>query len=311
MGYHKVDDRIHAIPKTVLSGTLKDFYSRMYFRCNHKNKSWWGYAKLSKEFQVSTRTVGRWCQKLRSLKMIETRRTGRANEMSIITLTEEDFREFGVPEEILRKARKDADDQSDRSPMSDQIGRQCPIHIKGKEKMKKKSGSATRKATFDSLWGDDDVQASSKRAVDASKKRGAMPTVMTAAGVEVVPEDEDALDVLLARWSPRQWAQGFVRAMRAAGYSVAFHKYNTLVEHFSAIRDHLINREFSRVKIHRFLLEWFPNVYSSICEEVFKKDPEDFMVSVSWMEPRLSKLVSLFEEGERKPKRSSKKVIDI
>lgn len=305
MGYHKVDDRIHAIPKEVLSGTLKDFYSRMYFRCNHKNKSWWGYGALAEHFQVSSRTVGRWCRKLRDLSMIETRRTGRTNVMSIIHLTEEDFRKLGVPEEVLVKAREDTDVPSDRTPVSDQIGHQCPIHIKGKEKTKKKTGG---RATMDDMWGDEDVQASGKRAVEASENRKGH-TVLSPDNPKVLAPEEEALPdaARLSKWKSTEWTKRFVATMKAKGYEVAFAEYKVADNHIKAIRNHLLNLGFSHLKIYRFLLMWFPEAYPSICEAEFKKDPDDFMFSVAWMEPRLSRLVTLYNEGTSKPKRSSKK----
>lgn len=311
MGYHKVDDRVHAIPKKVLSGTVKDFYSRMYFRCNHKNKSWWGHEKLAEHFQVSMRTIRRWCQKLRGLEMIETQRTGRASEMSIIHLTEEDFRGLGVPEEVLMKAREDTDVPSDQTPMSHQIGHQRPIHIKGKEKTKKKTDG---RITMDDMWGDSDVQASGKRAVEAAKNRKGHAVLSPESPMEssekmwppeVEPAEPD--DATLSKWAAEVWAKHFVFRMNKAGYRVAFQKYSTTVPaHIGAIKDHLLNREFSRLKIYRFLLGWFPDVYSSICSSVFKKSPEDSMFSVSWMEPRLDELVRLYEEEDNEPLRAPK-----
>ena len=305
MGYHKVDDRIHAIPAKMLSVTLKDFYSRMVFRCNHKNKSWWSNDKLADQFQVSVRTIQRWCRRLESLGMIETRRTGRSNEMSIVELTDEDYRKLGVPEEVLGKVRNDTNVTSETTAVSPQRRHQCHPDIKGKEKTKKKTGG---RATIDEMWGDPDVQASGKRAVEAAENRKGH-TVLSPDNPAAPTKQEEALpdEARLSRWKSTEWTKRFVATMKAKGYEVAFAEYKAADNHITAIRNHLLNLGFSHRKIYRFLLMWLPDVYPSICEAELKKDPDDFMFSVAWMEPRLSRLVTLYNEGTSKPKRSSTK----
>ena len=302
MGYHKVDDRIHAIPTKVLPNTIKDFYSRMDFRCNHKNKSWWKHEKLASEFQVARRTIIRWCRQLESLGMIENRRTGRSNEMSVIKLTDDDYRKLGVPEEVILKCQEDTDVTSDATPVSHQMRHPCRIGIKGKDKTKKKTGgSATQRKTVGEIYSDPQVVSSGKRAVESSskKKKHTVPSPESMVPLESLIDDlfPEVDEQRLSSWTKKVWTKEFVSKMNKAGYEVAFQGYtNTLADHVGAIRNHLLNRGFSRLKIYRFLLKWFPEAYPDICEAEFKKDPEDFMFSVSWMEPRLSRLVALYEK---------------
>jgi len=300
MRFTKIDNLILAIPRSVLIDSVKLFYSKMVFRCNHKNKSWWKHQTLAEREGVSRNTVLRWCRKLESLGMVENRRTGRSNEMSIVPLTYDDFRRLGVPEEIIVK---DMDGASDATPMVHQMqhGR-CTDIIKRKDKTKKKTGGAAagrvREKLFE-IFDDEDVKASNKRAVEASKKKKRLRRIHLDIPPEVAADPEDALpdEARLGRWSSKDWSNAFVTAMNKAGFSIAFQGYrNTLPAHVGAIKDHLINRGFSRLKIYRFLLEWFPSTYPDIRSSVFRKGSEDRMFSVSWMEPRLDKLVQLFED---------------
>ena len=299
--FYMIDERIHSIPQETLSWVLKVFYSRLAFRCNHKNKSWWSKKKLAKDFHTTSRNIQRWWRRLENLGLIEIhKKDGSNNEISISELTEDLLITLGVPQ-MSREGRQQCLRGGDNSV--------SPI-IKGKLKMKKENGdgeAAARKVTVDSLWSDPDVIASGDRAIAASKKRGAMPTIQTSVGVKVTPETEEDFNTMIARWTQRQWSQAFVKAMDEHGYSVAFAKYKTVDRHVSGVVDHLHRRELSRLKIYRFLLEWFPSVYSSICETEFKKNQDDFMFSVSWMEPRLSRLLDLYEEGSHSKRPSTKK----
>jgi hypothetical protein len=307
MGYYKVDDRVHAIPPKTLSWVQKNFYSRMHFRCNHKNKSWWSNEQLAQDFYTSKRNIQRWCRHLESLGMLKIHRTdGRRNEISMPKLTDEKFLELGVPMEVLMKLRGDKNVTGGATPASPGGDSGDTPIIKEKAKTKTKTGG---RATLEEMWGDPDVAASGERAVAASKKRGAMPCVTSPGEVSVSPPAAPKAapdESRLARWSMKNWSDEFIARMKKAGYEVSFAKYKAVQTHVGAIRDHLLNRGFSRLKIYRFLLEWFPDVYSSICSSVFKKSPEDFMFSVAWMEPRLDELVRLYEERDREPPKAPK-----
>ncbi len=306
MGYYKIDDRVHAIPPKTLSWVQKNFYSRMHFRCNHKNKSWWSNEQLAEDFYTSKRNIQRWCRHLESLGMLKIHRTdGRRNEISMPKLTDEKFLELGVSMEVLMKMRGDKSVTGGATPVSPGGDSGDTPIIKEKDKTKTKTGG---RATLEEMWNDPDVNASGERAVAASKKRSrqAIPSMEDLTAPPPVEEDALPDESRLARWSMKNWSDEFVSRMKKVGYEVSFAKYKAVQTHVGAIRDHLLNRGFSRLKIYRFLLGWFPDVYSNICSSVFKKSPKDFMFSVAWMEPRLDELVRLYEEKDTEPPRARK-----
>jgi len=310
--YYKVREEVHWIPEETLRWSRKCLYGRLALRCNHKNESWWSNEKLAREMQIEKRTLQKWCRQLESLGLIKIDRSTRrkTNSISITEPTFEEWLKLGVPIEVLKRLRSASlDTQGCPAGHGEGVQLDTPI-IKGKVKMKNENGvgeAAAKKMSLDEIWTDPGVLASGDRAIAASEKRGAMPTIETSMGVKVTPETEEDFNMMIARWTPRQWSQAFVKAMDAHGYSVAFAKYQTVDLHVSGIRDHLHRRELSRLKIYRFLLEWFPSVYSSICETEFKKNQDDFMFSVSWMEPRLSRLMDLYKEVSHSKRPSTKK----
>lgn len=308
--YYKVDERIHRIPKETLSWVLKLFYSRLAFRCNHKNKSWWSKKKLASDFQTTPRSIQRWLRELESLGLITVHQEGGSqNEISIEELSDDLIERLG-----------------DATPMSPPGRHGClpsrdtgvSPSRKGKIKRKRKTvdGSAVRRGTFDSSLEDPDVISSGKSAVKKAKKRVKRKvkkshTIETADSLlarrspsgGAVPDD-----TTLGMWSVQKWSSAFVAAMQERGYSVTFFKYKAFANHVSSILSHLLNFGFSRSKIYRFLLMWFPQIYSDIQAEVFKKGSDDRMFSIAWMEPRLDKLVRMFEEDEEEDEEPTERV---
>jgi len=304
MKYYKVDERIHLIPQKTLSWIQKLFYSRLDFRCNHKNLSWWSKKKLAKDFQTTPRNIQRWWWRLEKLGLITIHQeVGSENEISINELTDELLNALGVPP-MSREGRHGCLGRGDTG---------VSPYIKGKVKMKKKTGSGRGKAPvryrLEEVFEDSDVNAAGSRAVEASKKRGAARCIPSMKELRD-PPPEDGVPVpdeqRLARWSKKDWSDAFVSCMTSRGYEVAYAKYRAIQNHIGAIRDHLLNRGFSRLKIHRFLLKWFPSRYTDLASSVFKKNPEDFMFSVAWMEPRLDELVRRFEDTEQGPRKGPK-----
>jgi hypothetical protein len=304
MDYYKIDERIHSIPKKTLSWAEKCFYGRLAFRCNHKNKSWWSNERLAADFQSTPRLIQMWTRNLENLGLITVhRRTGSSNEISINELTDDLVAELGGEKNFMGGMKNSSWGGEENFTPS----RKRKLKGKGKTV----DGSAVGRATLDELWGDSDVNAAGKRAAEKSRKREqrAVPTVESVA----VPPEEDSLpeESRLARWSKAQWSSAFVKEMRARGFQVSLYKYKAFQEHVGSIRDHLLNRGFSRLKIYRFLLVWFPEAYGDLRCDVFRKRSDDLMFSVTWMEPRLDELVRLFEEGSKERPEGGPEVIVV
>jgi hypothetical protein len=315
--HYKIDFRVHKIPRRTLSWVQKCLLSLLKFRCNHKGRSWWSNDQLAAEFQTTRRTIQDWCRKLERLGLIVIhRREGRRNEISVPDYTDRKMWDLGA--RWTGGVGNCTGGVLETSPPG--VESNTPS-IKGKPISKKKNGGgAAGRASLESMWGDKDVIASSDRAVAASEKRtkNAVRSPDGAASLPVSeappPEDWEVEGAKpdegrLGRWTNKMWAKAFVDAMQDEGYQVTFAKYNTVNIQVGAIKDHLLNRGFSRLKIYRFLLEWFPKAYPGICSRVFKKSPDDLMFSVSWMEPRLDDLVRLNEGDEKGPSWADKVTI--
>ncbi len=306
--HYKIREEVHCIPDKTLPWSHKCLYGRLCLRCNHKNRSWWSNEKMAKDMQIEKRTLQKWCRQLERLGLIEIDRSkNRTNNVSITEPTDEKWRELGVPQGVLDKLRGVPPDTGGCPTGHGGDVRLDTPSRKLKEKTKReKDGCAVGRSTVDNELEDADVLAAGRRAVEKAKKRRehTVPSPESRPlldeqmwGIQAEPAEPD--EAQLSGWSTKVWSKHFVSRMNRAGYDVAFQKYKaTVPTHIGAIRDHLLNRGFSRLKIYRFLLEWFPEIYPDICESMFKKRSDDQMFSVSWMETKLDELVRLYEDKD-------------
>lgn len=311
--YFKVDERIAGLPDEVLTPAQKLFFSKLDFRCNHKRICWWSNKRLAEDEGRCVRSVQYWNRKLESLGLIEIQYSEKGG-VNVIHVPElDDDHLWGLGSRWNRRLDDDEEDcTGGMQPVAREGAVDCTPIVKGNSKMKKKTDGKESpdpvRAELNAIFDDDDVKASGKRAVEAAENQKGH-TVLSPDNPDAPTKQEDALpdNARLSKWKSTAWTTRFVATMKARGYEVAFAEYKAADNHIKAIRNHLLNLGFSHRKIYRFLLMWLPDAYPSICEAEFKKDPDDFMFSIAWMEPRLSRLVTLYNEGTSKPKRSSKK----
>jgi len=312
--YFKVDVRIANLPETVLTKAQKMYLSKLDFRCNHKRICWWPNKKLAEDEGRCVRTIQYWNQKLAGLGLIEIQRS-EGGGVNVIHVPEfDDDVLWNLGSRWNQNAGIDETDcMGGCNGLHGGDATDCTPILKGKGKTKMKTDG---KKTFDEVNEDEQVKDSAKRAEGYVKKRKPHTVVSPEAETPLMermwsPEPTGGMpdEAQLSKWSARAWTDEFISRMRKRGYQVAYPppKYKASVNHIAAVKDHLRNTGLSYRKIYRFLLMWFPDSYEKICETEFKQDPDDFMFSVAWMEPRLSRLVKLFKEGDGAPKRTSKK----